>query len=333
VAHSGIEKALIVGPAWVGDMVMAHTLVQLLARRFDALYLVAPKATVPVGRRMPEIDHVFQMDIDHGDLDLTSRWRLGREIAQFGCSEAYVLPNSWKSALLPLFAGIERRVGWHGEARFGLLNDRRRKLQGYSLLIERYMALSDPGGVLPTLPYPEPCLTVNPENREACLSRLALDPAQVVALCPGAEFGAAKKWPADAYTELARALMGRGKTIWLMGSPADAADCAKIAERAPGVHNLAGQTTLADAIDLLSVCEQVVSNDSGLMHIGCALGIPTMGIFGSTSPAFTPPLGRNAQVVEVELACRPCFQRECPLEHLNCLRQVTPTEVLARLSV
>ena len=312
---------------------MAHTLVQLLARRFDELYLVAPKATLPVAQRMAEIDQVVQIDIGHGTLGLGARWRLGREIAKYGCGTAFVLPNSWKSALLPLMAGVPRRIGWHGEVRFGLLTDRRCDSESYPLMIERFMALADPDGALPDQPYPEPSLSVDLKNRAGCLSRLDLNTDGIVALCPGAEFGAAKKWPAPAYAELAEALIAKGKTIWLMGSPADAADCEKIAERVPGVRNLAGRTSLLDAIDLLSICEQIVSNDSGLMHIGCALGIPTMGIFGSTSPGFTPPLGEHAQVAEIDLACRPCFQRQCPLSHLNCLRRLTPAEVLSKLAV
>ena len=336
---SSTSSALIIGPAWVGDMVMAHTLVQLLAKQYDVLHMAAPPATYALGARMPEISQTHRLDFAKGKLQFALRRATGKSLAVSNFDSAYVLPNSWKSALVPWFAGIPKRVGWHGEARFGLLNDRRRLVQAdYPLMIERFMALATKDGDLPAKPYPQPRLAVDEANRARMLSELALStppgpgPRRIVALCPGAEFGAAKKWPAHHYAELAQSLLALGREVWLMGSPNDAADCKDIAELAPGVVNLAGRTQLLDAIDLLSLCEQVVCNDSGLMHVACALGIPTLGIFGSTSPGFTPPLGPQANVVQLELDCRPCFQRECPLGHLNCLRQLHPAEVLAKLA-
>ena len=328
-------KTLIIAPAWVGDMVMAHTLVQcLIAREPEMLiYMAAPPATAPLAQRMPGIAAVHVMDLAHGELGLSKRRRLGRILAAEDYDQAIVLPNSLKSALVPWFAGIPRRTGWHGEARFVLLNDRRKlDKAAYPLMIERFMALADEAGHLPEKPYPLPELTVDSGNLQQLLERLALHPERVVAMCPGAEFGAAKKWPAEHYAELARRQLAAGRQVWLMGSPNDAADCARIESLAPGVENLAGKTRLLDAVDLLSVAEHVVCNDSGLMHVACALGRSTIGIFGSTSPQFTPPLGPAAVVVERELACRPCFARECPLGHLNCLVQLSPDRVASHLT-
>jgi heptosyltransferase-2 len=224
-------------------------------------------------------------------------------------------------------------VGWQGEARHVLLNDRR-KLDAakYPLMIERFMALADDQGQLPAKPYPVPQLQTDQDNLTRCLLALGLTDENVTALCPGAEFGAAKKWPAEHYAAVARSILQRGGQVWLMGSPNDALDCEAIEQLAPGCVNLAGRTKLVDALDLLSVCRQVVCNDSGLMHVACALGRPTVGVFGSTSPDFTPPLGEAAQVVQLDLDCRPCFQRTCPLGHLDCLRKLEPQLVLDRLS-
>lgn len=326
------NKALIIGPAWVGDMVMAHTLVQLLANEYSELHMAAPRATISLASRMTEVSQTHLLDFPHGGMQWQQRREAGQRLAGQGYATAFVLPNSWKSALVPYFAGVPKRVGWHGEARFLLLNDRRRlDKSAYELMIERFMALAHSAGKLPSKPYPQPKLEVDAANRDRLIAALKLGTTGAVALCPGAEFGAAKKWPAEHYASLARTLLSQGKSVWLMGSPNDQVDCSAIAELAPGSVNLAGRTQLLDAIDLLSVCEQVVCNDSGLMHIACALGVPTVGVFGSTSPGFTPPLGDNAQTVQLELDCRPCFQRECPLGHLNCLRQLQPEQVLAKL--
>lgn len=334
MSQSTQPRALIIAPAWVGDMVMAHTLVQLLARAFDQIEVAAPAATRPLAERMAEVTAVHAADFAHGELGLARRYRLGRELADQHYSAAFVLPNSWKSALVPFFARIPRRTGWHGEARFGLLNDRRRlDEQSYPLMIERFMALADPAGALPAEPYPRPVLQADPANSKRLIEAFDLDTAAPVALCPGAEFGAAKKWPVEHYATVAEAALQAGRPVWLLGSPKDAADCAQVAAAAPGVTDLSGKTSLLDAVDLLSMASAVVCNDSGLMHVACALDVPTVGVFGSTSPGFTPPLGPRARVVELELDCRPCFQRECPLHHLNCLRQLQPAAVLAELSL
>ncbi|MDG2276748.1 MAG: lipopolysaccharide heptosyltransferase II [Pseudomonadales bacterium] len=331
MAHAGLKKAVIVGPAWVGDMVMSHALVQLLTAKYHEIYMVAPPATVPVAERMPGIRRVLAVDLPHGQLGLSKRWQMARLLKSLDFDAAYVLPNSWKSALFTAFANIPERIGWHGEARYGLLNRRLRDVSDYPLMIERFMALADPAGNLIDQPYPLPRLTVDEENQRNCLKRFDLDPVRVVALCPGAEFGAAKKWPVEHYAKLAQSLLEGGSQVWLLGSPGDAEDCARITELTPKVVNLAGKTSLLDAIDLLAVCSRVVCNDSGLMHVACALGVATIGIFGSTSPSFTPPLGEAAQVVELNMGCRPCFQRECPLKHRRCLNDLSPERVLDRI--
>lgn len=329
-------KALIIAPAWVGDMVMAHTLVQCLAARHDRLelHVAAPPATAALATRMAEVQQVHTVDFPHGEFGWRKRRQVAGALTQYRFDVAYVLPNSWKSALVPYFARVPQRVGWQGEARFVLLNDRRTLDKArYPLMIERFMALADDSGRLPAQPYPLPHLQTDAANQARCLREFGLSDERVTALCPGAEFGAAKKWPAEHYAAVARAVLQRGGRVWLMGSPNDAEDCQRIAALAPGCVNLAGRTKLLDAVDLLALCDQVVCNDSGLMHIACALDRPTVGVFGSTSPAFTPPLGENARVVELKLDCRPCFQRTCPLGHLDCLRKLEPQLVLDQLNI
>ena len=332
MARASVTKALIVAPAWVGDMVMAHTLVQVLQHRHGTIeiHMAAPPATASLAKRMPGIQQVHEVDFAHGELGLGKRRAVGRSLIAQNYTAAYVLPNSWKSALLPFFANIPQRIGWSGEARFGLLNDRRKlDKEKYPLMIERFMALGSDTGDLPSSPYPTPQLNVDQENLASLLAQHQLTRDDVTILCPGAEFGAAKKWPH--YAELAKRLIAQGGQVWLMGSPKDAEDCTQIEAAVPEVTSLAGKTTLLDAVDLISVAKRAVCNDSGLMHVACALGIPTIGIYGSTSPAFTPPLGPQAEVVQRTLDCRPCFQRECPLKHLDCLQKLPAADVIARI--
>ena len=342
-------KLLIVAPAWVGDMVMAHTLVTVLQSRGSdtepagdgyrhRIHLLAPPATLPLAERMPGVDQGIPFDVKHGELGLGRRWREGRRLAAEGYDQALVLPNSFKSALVPWAAGIARRTGWHGEARFGVLNDRRRlDKEAYPLMIERFMALALPPGAALPEPYPRPRLATDPDNLARIEREFDLDASgRVLALCPGAEFGPAKQWPAGHYAAVARAALDDGQDVWLLGGPGDVAVCGAIETQAgaagsAGLHNLAGRTRLVDAVDLLGAAQSVVCNDSGLMHVACAVDVPVVAVYGSTSPGFTPPLGDAARVVSLGLECSPCFQRTCPLGHTNCLNDLGPERVLDAL--
>jgi heptosyltransferase-2 len=271
--------------------------------------------------------------VGHGELALGERRRVGRSFAgRF--DQAIVLPNSFKSALAPWWAGIRVRTGWQGEWRVGVLNDRRRLDEArYPQMVERFMALGlDPEAPLPQTP-PVPVLQADPENVERLMAARRLSAAGgVTALCPGAEYGPAKRWPPAQFAEVARYATAQGQQVWLLGSAHDAKVCAEIESQVPtGIVNLAGRTTLLEALDLLSQADRVVSNDSGLMHVACALGRKVVAVFGSTSETFTPPLGGNAHVVRDHLDCSPCFQRECPLGHLRCLTDLAPERVIELL--
>jgi heptosyltransferase-2 len=324
-------KILVVAPAWVGDMVMAHTLVSLLVRQPGTrVFMVAPPATEPLARRMPGVAGSWALEVSHGELGFAVRRALARTLKQEAFDQAIVLPNSFKSALLPYWAGIPKRTGWIGESRYLVLNDRRRlDAARYPLMIERFMALALPEGERLPEPYPLPRLAVDAAQALALAARMGIDHENVTALCPGAEFGPAKRWPPRHFGALARAEVERGHTVWLLGSPADRETCAEIAAAAgQGVINLAGRTTLLEAVDLLSLTRRVVSNDSGLMHVAAALDRQLIAVFGSTSPDFTPPLGEHSSVISHPIDCSPCFQRQCPLGHLKCLEDLAPEQVI-----
>lgn len=328
-------KALIVAPAWVGDMVMAHVLVQVLRQQTaDAeIHLLAPPVTAPLGWRMPGVAEVHELPIGHGELALWRRRRLGLALRSLGFDAAYVLPNSFKSALLPWWARIPKRIGWLGEVRYGLLNDwRRLNPVLHPRMVEQFAALAYPPGA-PLVKPPQPVLRVDAEQRAAVIRRLGLSTERpIIALCPGAEFGPAKRWPAEHFAALAEAQMSAGRSVWVLGSPNDRELGAAIARRVPEILDLTGRTSLLEAVDLLSLAEAAVTNDSGLMHVACALSVRVVALFGASSPDFTPPLQANAKVLTKDLDCRPCFQRTCPLGHLKCLRELRPGEVADALA-
>ena len=330
---------LIVGPSWVGDMVMAQTLFQCLKQRHPECQIdvLAPEWSRPLLERMPEVRAALSFPLGHGALELATRRRIGKSLAgQY--DQAILLPNSLKSALVPFFAGIKQRTGWRGEFRYGLLNDvRTLDKERYPLMIERFMALAyDKNAELPR-PYPKPSLQIDSATRDAALAKfgLTLD-RPVLALCPGAEFGESKRWPAEHYAQVADARIREGWQVWLFGSKNDHAVGEDIRARLiPGLReesvNLSGGTSLAEAIDLLSCADSVVSNDSGLMHVAAGLNRPLVAVYGSTSPAFTPPLADEVEVVQLGIECSPCFDRTCRFGHYNCMRLLEPGAVIQAL--
>ena len=344
------QPILIVGPSWVGDMVMAQTLFSILADKYPEapIEVLAPAWSEPILQRMPEVSATIVMAMGHGELNLVTLWQQAKILRRRHFQAAYILPNSFKSALLPMLAGIPRRIGWRGEMRFGLLNDiRLLDEQRYPLMVQRFAALAYgseqaiskkplPRRLLPEN-LPRPCLHVEAQRIPVLVRQFGLDLSRpILALCPGAEFGPAKRWPEQHYQVVAERMIERGWQVWIMGSDNDREVGEAIfaglgdAQRANAV-NLAGQTGLADAIDLLSCAGVVVSNDSGLMHIAAALDRPLVAVYGSTSPTFTPPLGTQVETLAIAVDCGPCFQRECPQQHLKCLNELSPELVLAAI--
>jgi heptosyltransferase II len=330
-----MPRTLIVAPSWIGDAVLSHPLVVRL-KELDPtgeIDVLAAPWVLPIYKRMPEVGATHALPFGHGELRLGERRRFAKALPRY--DRAVVLPNTLKSALIPWHAGIPRRTGWRGEMRYGLLNDMRTlDEEALPLIVERYAALAQPAGEELARPLPDPRLAVDPAARAGTLARHGLDASRPVAVfAPGAEYGPAKRWPPRHFAQLARDLHARGHAVWLLGSAKDAAITAEIRQLAGDVCvDLAGKTTLDEAIDLISAAACVVSNDSGLMHVAAALDRPMAALFGSSSPAFTPPLSSKARVISLRLECSPCFARTCPLGHTHCLETLEPARVLTALT-
>jgi heptosyltransferase-2 len=331
-------KILIVGPSWVGDMVMAQSLFKALQaeNRAVRLHVLAPAWSRPLLDRMPEVERAIDLPFGHGVVELKSRREFAENLRAEAYDQAIVLPNSMKSALIPFWAGIPRRTGWRGEMRYGLINDMRvLDEELYPLMVERFVALACTSGALLPNPLPRPRLVIDEGARQTAVDAFSLSPGRrpVLALCPGAEFGNSKRWPEASFAELARVRIEAGYQVWIFGSERDqpvsqaVIDALPVSARAQCV-DLAGRTSLAEAIDLMSLASTVVSNDSGLMHVAAALDRPLVAVYGSSSPAFTPPMGTRVRIETAGLECSPCFQRECPLGHGNCMKQLSPSRVI-----
>jgi len=332
-----MARILIVAPNWIGDALMAQPLLaRLRAKQPDArLEVLAPKWVAPVLRRMPEVNEVIETPFRHGALELRARWRFGRSLRARGYHHAIVLPNSWKSALVPFFADIKLRGGYVGESRYGLLNLLyRAKRRTRTPMAQHYARLADAPGTGAREALEAPRLLCDRAAAAATAGRFGFAPAPRanVVLCPGAEYGPAKRWPAEHFGALAAALGAGGVLVWLLGSQGDTPVCEEVVGASRGAAtSLAGKTTLDEAIELIAYADAVVSNDSGLMHVAAALARPQVALYGSSSPEHTPPHSERARVVWLGIECSPCFARECPLGHFRCMRELSVERVLEEI--
>lgn len=331
-------KILVLGPAWVGDMVLAQSLFKTLKINQPdcTIDVAAPAWTLPLLQRMSEVNQAIALPFKHGELAFWQRIAFGRTLKNKGYTQAIILTNSFKSALLPWAAGIPIRTSFLGEMRYGLINDiRLLDKSKLKMTVKRFVKL----GLAPNTQLPEslprPSLTANLVQAQSLCKTLNIPSmtSPILGLCPGAEYGDAKRWPAEHYAEVANAALAKGWQVWLFGSDKDKPITARIHQLTQNrCIDLGGRTKLGDAIDLMSLCHTIVSNDSGLMHIAAALDKKIIAIFGSSDPYHTPPMHPNAVIEYLKLECSPCFERECPLGHLNCLKNIKSSNILAHIS-
>ena len=329
-----MTASLVIAPQWIGDAVMTEPLLRVLAQRGETLSVAAMPWVAPIYRAMPQVTEVIELPFPRGGL----HWAARRNLAQQWRSRferAYVGPNSWKSALLPWMAGIPVRVGYHGETRFGLLNQRipNPAKDQRGAMVAHYLALAQ----IEADSSVQPKLDLSLDLLKTTLLNFDLKLGAYAVFAPGAEYGPAKRWPAAYFSEMG---LRTGLPVVLLGSAKEAALCDDIAkrinqERPKNARNLAGKTDLSQAMALIASSQAMLSNDSGLMHVAAAMGVPQVAVFGSSSPLHTPPLSdkavvlwlKNEAVYQPALDCAPCFERSCPLGHLRCLNDLMPERV------
>ena len=323
-----MHRSLVIAPQWIGDAVMSEPLLRRLALRGEQLSVAALPWVAPVYRAMPQVSEVIELPFAHGRLDWAERRRIAGELRD-RFDVAYVLPNSLKAALIPWLARIPKRIGYAGENRVILLNQRLPNPSGRPPMVAFYSALAGS----PVSEGERPLMSFSSTVLDSATDGVGVRHGTYWVFAPGAEYGPAKCWPAGHYAELARSLFAaHGLPVLLLGSGKEAALCETIAAAAPGACRvLAGKTALLDAMALIAASRGVVSNDSGLMHVAAAFGVPQAAVFGSTSPEHTPPLNPRAQVVwlkeELKLDCAPCFDRVCRFGHTRCLTGVSAERV------
>ncbi|MBR2513551.1 MAG: lipopolysaccharide heptosyltransferase II [Halomonas sp.] len=325
------KRLLVIGPSWVGDMVMAQSLFMTLKARYpgSTLGVVAPAWSQPIIERMPEVDEVLPLAVGHGEFGLGSRRELAARL-RGRYDRAIVLPRSWKAALVPFMARIPERVGFLGEHRYGLLKERRKlDKQVLDQTVKRFVSLGLPQEetVHGDFAIPKPRLSIDRDNLVNLRLSHALSSRPAIGMMPGAEYGPAKQWPLEYFHALAARLIADGFEVRVLGGAKDHEAGEAIIKGLTHAHNLCGKTQLADAVDLLADCRQVVTNDSGLMHVAAAVGVRIHALYGSSSPAYTPPLTDNATIHYLGLSCSPCFKRTCPLGHTNCLNDLSVEQV------
>ena len=328
-----MTRSLFIAPQWIGDAVMSEPLLRQLHARGERITVAALPWVAPVYQHMPSVENVVELPFKHGSLQWAERRALARQWrGRF--ERAYVGPNSLKSALIPWLANIPQRIGYHGESRYVLLTQRLPNPARAERppMVDFYLALS--GSSTDKRHSMQPVLQRPTDSVRQTLQAYGLQAGAYTVIAPGAEYGPAKMWPAQHVADLCQRIQGR---VVLLASAKENALCQSIADMADSaqVLNLAGQTQLGQAFDLISAARDVVSNDSGLMHVAAALGVPQVALFGSSSPRHTPPLSDKAQVIWLAddpqytpaLDCAPCYARTCQFGHTRCLNDIRPERV------
>lgn len=341
-----LSKILVIGPSWIGDMVMAQSLFIKLKHLYpnSKIVVTAPNWSLPLLSRMPEIDEAIPNPFGHGDFSLVKRIKMGRELQKYQFDLAIVLPNSLKSSFVPFFAKIKKRRGLLGEQRYIFLNQILKIKKIISLMVERYNALAfDPKEIviknssdLGTIFKPN--LLVDHENLKQTKIQFNLTQNNnILGICPGAEYGPAKRWPLEYFAKIAEIWIKNNGYVYIFGSQKDDQCAQKISSLIPTEYqnnciSLTGKTTIPQVIDLLSDCRLVVTNDSGLMHVTASVGTPLIALYGSTTTSYTPPLSDNAKTIFLDIKCRPCFKRVCELNTYECLKLITPQIVIDNIN-
>ncbi len=332
IDESDTRPILIIPYMWIGDFVRGHTVVRVLKQRWPnrPVDLLATTLCAPLADYMPGVRKAIVYDLLRSRIGLARQLALATRMRAESYGTALVMPRTWKSALAPMFAGIPERTGFLGEWRFGLLNDRRSGERALERMIDRLVALTLPPNAQLSRNWPPPQLEVPFGEVDAWRKANGIGQTPAVALAPGA-VGPSKRW--TEYAELARRIADAGYDVWIVGGPAEKPLAQAISQtRKTGIYDRTS-TDLRNGIHALAAAALVVSNDSGLMHVAAAIGRPTVGIFGPTSPFHWAPLnGLSATIKRTpNLVCQPCHKPICSVQHHGCMRDITTAEVMTAI--
>jgi heptosyltransferase II len=328
--HTTQHNALVLGPAWIGDMIMTDSLCQALKAQQAKVFLTGPQHMQGLAQRLSAVDHYFAIDLPHGKLHWQRRKDWGKKLQRYTFERSIVTQMSWKSALIPFFANIKIRSGWLGELRYGLLNNTRRySAKQYPTMLQKLVALAyEKNFPLHFEDCPRPKLI----PQKIVHFDLEQNPAPILSLCPGAAYGPSKRWPSNHFAAVAKHYLSLGWQVWLFGGKNERPLADNIQKQCQNqCQNWLGKTSLAESIDLLAHSKAVLANDSGLMHIACALNIPTVALYGATAATFAPPLFGKSAALSLDLSCQPCKKRQCPLGHHNCMQNISPQWVIENI--
>ena len=322
------NKVLVVAPAWIGDLIISSAFINALKKsdRDLQIDLLVNENLSDIAVLLPNITNIIYSKTTHGKLSLFYRLQLGFKLRKNNYSKSYILTNSLKSAIIPFIAGIKDRISYLGEYRYGLINRVIKTIDRNKGMVNRYL------NILPTeyTPDLQPSFNTTSNSQKKFEERYSIKKKYIV-ICPDAEYGPAKKWPVQNWINLAEDLISNYQVVFV---GLDASIKNKIDSlESSNIINLIGKTNLKDAVEVLSNAECVVSNDSGLMHLSAAVDTPIVGIYGSSSPRYTPPLCKASrhEIIYKDLDCSPCFKRSCPLGHTNCLNYITVDMVLSSI--
>jgi heptosyltransferase-2 len=331
---------LIIAPSWLGDIIMSQSLLIAIKKQVPEanIDILASSWSHPLLQLMPEVNSTIEFNVKHGELALGYRRNIAKILREKNYEKCYILPNSFKSALVPWIAKIPDRIGWRGEFRYGLLTDCRllNKSQ-IPLMANRYAALAYPIEKSLQIQADSPRISLDKQQITSLLATFNLEyQVPTLAICPGAAFGSAKQWPAEYHARVIEYALQQSWQVIILGSKQDIAISEMIknnlaAKYLNKVNDLTGKTSLMQVIASIALADTIISNDSGLMHLAASLNKSQIAIYGSTSVLHAPPMNSLAESLHIEIDCRPCNKRVCPLKHHRCMRQIHPSMVIKKL--
>ena len=316
------KKILIIAPAWIGDLIVSASFIKALNNnQNNSIDILVNSNLSNIANVIPGIRKVISSETEHGRLSLIYRIKKGLSLRSEQYDECYILTNSYKSAIIPLIAGIKKRISYLGEFRYGLINIIKQPIERNLGMVNRYLHLIDQK-------YSD---KINPvfdikTNRQLIFNKFKFDGKYIV-FCPDAEYGPAKRWPTNKWLNLAKDLSQLYKVI-IVGLDTSISEVFRPVE-SHKIINLIGKTNLVEVMEIIASSEGVISNDSGLMHVSVALDKKIIALYGSSSPTYTPPLisKEKREIIYKDLDCSPCFKRVCPLGHTKCLNDIKVSEV------